>query len=493
MCKTTKILLTLCLCVLLAGCVVPNIEESPSDPTASSSSESTPSWEQVASVDATLVYSQLPEIVLAVESILVASPSHPTAYLLPAPIPAGERVRVIGADQNAAWLLVLYGDTLGWIPSFHSRTGVGTLKPAVVAETLSDTCARYLDATLAPEETWASSISGSAVIRSIIYRPQPERRPQDTPLAVEIEGAGQVSASKINHTPLGSSGEVLLFTFVIENLEKETRIGFRLTGFGHEPLIFQAAFFSTDCSDVIAEGSQPPSQIESASTPAPASTPIIVRSGPELPDLIIESFRTVPGSPVERSPYEETYIIRNKGKSRSAPTTVHIVWNDGGETEFEVPPLNAGESVELPQKVGSRDSIAATWHGKARVDFYNTVPEMNESNNDYEVWFTVSKAAASSGSQVPFTPGPLTLNYSENRKYCVDKGHYVVEFAVYANGGKPPYTYYRDIDKIGGPTRGGIPYSLKYGEGSAMVGTFFVVDSSGQRAEIKFFSHGMKC
>jgi hypothetical protein len=98
-------------------------------------------------------------------------------------------------------------------------------------------------------------------------------------------------------------------------------------------------------------------------------------------------------------------------------------------------------------------------------------------------------------TQPPPPPAePLRAEWSETSKSCQSKNEYIVTFEVRAFGGTPPYSFFRDLDQIGGPTSSNqITYSLTWGEGSAAVGTFIVVDSAGQRAEIKFFVKGIKC
>jgi len=78
-------------------------------------------------------------------------------------------------------------------------------------------------------------------------------------------------------------------------------------------------------------------------------------------------------------------------------------------------------------------------------------------------------------------------------KSCQSTDRYVIVFLLYASGGKPPYTYFRDIDQIGGPINGNIGYKLIYGTHHPAVGTFFLQDSTGQRVSIKFFVPGITC
>jgi hypothetical protein len=70
--------------------------------------------------------------------------------------------------------------------------------------------------------------------------------------------------------------------------------------------------------------------------------------------------------------------------------------------------------------------------------------------------------------------------------HCLSKSQWVGKFEITANGGTGQYTYYRDIDKIGGPTsQKTLVYELKYGASSSMVGTFKV--SSGSQTKNKDF------
>jgi len=273
--KTVKtILIGIVWCVLLAGCVT--------------------------SVDEALPYDQLPEITVATQFNLVASPSHPTAYLSSDKISAGEKVRVIGTDKNAAWLLVLHDNLLGWMPTFFSATNIATLKPAVVVESLSDKCTKYLGATFAPDEAWISNGSGAVFVIGSIYRAQTEIPFEEAALDIEIEGGGAVAASDYVHTPLTGSSAVVLFGFSVAGLQKDSQIRFTLKNSSNESLSFQAAFFSNDCSEkmdhlpigktkvalarqgvVPQDAALAPTQQASASTPTPAI--ILKESGAQLP------------------------------------------------------------------------------------------------------------------------------------------------------------------------------------------------------------------
>lgn len=202
----------------------------------------------ITSIDDKLPYAQLPEIAVATQFKLMASPSHPTAYLSSDLIAAGEKVQVIGSDKNAAWLLVLHNNLLGWMPTFYSRTNVGALKPAIVIEPLSDKCTKYLGATFKPDEEWVSTVNGAAFVVGSIYRPQVAKLFDPATLALTINGTGSAVVSDYVHTPLTSSNAVILFGYSITGLQKGSRIRFSLSNPDNEKLFFQTAFFSNDCA-----------------------------------------------------------------------------------------------------------------------------------------------------------------------------------------------------------------------------------------------------
>jgi hypothetical protein len=205
----------------------------------------------VTAVDDKLPYSQLPEIIVATQFSPVASPSHPTAYLTSATIAAGEKVSVIGMDNDAAWLLILHNEQIGWMPTFYSRTNVGNLKPALQMTPLSAQCTKYLGATFAAGESWVSGVDGDLLVIGSVYRPQAGPQFQDTTLAITIAGQGNPLAADYLHPSLTATSALGLFAFALTGLQKDSRISFDLANPGAEPLSFQAAFFSTTCPDLL--------------------------------------------------------------------------------------------------------------------------------------------------------------------------------------------------------------------------------------------------
>ena len=208
----------------------------------------------VTTVDKSLPYEQLPTIVLASPVSLVASPSDPTSYLSSEKLPAGATVQVVGADKDAAWLLVLKDQQLGWMPAIHARGGVGNLQPALVIEPLPSKCTKYLGATFASDEQWESRLGGSVIVLGSIYRSQVGEAFDAADLSLKIEGSGNIVDSDYVHTALTPSSALILFGFAATEIEPGSKIGFELENVGEEPVAFQAAIFSSDCPEVRSVG-----------------------------------------------------------------------------------------------------------------------------------------------------------------------------------------------------------------------------------------------
>ena len=223
-------------------------------------------------------YKQLPEITLGVDATLVASPPYPASYVPSGGLQAGERLRLLGTDENGAWLLVLHGSTLGWIPAIYSRDNIGTLNSVVVTNATSGKCTRYLDAAFTPSQAWTSTIDGSVIVQGILYRPQPGDLEGD-PVTLAIEGAGQASPPDIRHTPLPGSGDLLAFRSNVEGVHKGNQIQVGLPALAGEPLAYEALFLADDCpstSEEAAAGQQDNTPCPPISEPSPTSTSVVI-------------------------------------------------------------------------------------------------------------------------------------------------------------------------------------------------------------------------
>lgn len=204
---------------------------------------------QCITLDNDLPYTQLPEITIATEVKLVASPLHPLAYLPADNIAGGEKVQLIGTEQNAAWLLVLHDNTLGWMPSIFSRDNISKLKPALVLKPLSDECSTYLGATSVSDEIWISNSSHAVLVLGSIYRSQAEKKFEGTSLKINIQGKGKATKADYMHVVLTKLSAVILFSFFIDDLQKDDQIKFEFIGSIGQPISFQATFFRNQCLD----------------------------------------------------------------------------------------------------------------------------------------------------------------------------------------------------------------------------------------------------
>lgn len=205
----------------------------------------------VTTVNNSLPFSRLPAIALASDVRLVASPAHPTAFLGDV-IPGGSRVEVLGRDENAAWLLVLHGDSLGWMPTIFSRTNVGTLQTALVGEPTSAQCTSYLGSISDQEDVWSSAHNGSVLAIGAIYRPQIDVGFADSTLSASIDNGGRASVADYLHVQVTPTSALVLFAFSLQDLQQQSLVRFQLANAGDEGIVFQAAFFSVDCPAYLA-------------------------------------------------------------------------------------------------------------------------------------------------------------------------------------------------------------------------------------------------
>jgi hypothetical protein len=99
-----------------------------------------------------------------------------------------------------------------------------------------------------------------------------------------------------------------------------------------------------------------------------------------------------------------------------------------------------------------------------------------------------------SGCRPGQSKGPLKIDYEFKGAWCPGNGqNYVANFIISATGGDGCYTYYRDIDLIGGPVRGTAEYQVQWAKCGGAPGTFFVESGDGQRAAIKFWVRPPSC
>jgi hypothetical protein len=90
--------------------------------------------------------------------------------------------------------------------------------------------------------------------------------------------------------------------------------------------------------------------------------------------------------------------------------------------------------------------------------------------------------------------GPLQIDYELDGKWCPDPLSYYADFTITAKGGDGCYTYYRDIDRIAGPTqRTSVTYRVNWARCGGAPGTFFVESRDGQKAKVLFWVYPPSC
>lgn len=203
----------------------------------------------VTAVDESLPYDKLPQITTAANVRLVASPAHLAAELNLDPIPVGETVQVVGTDSNAASLLVLHDNQLGWMPTIFSRSNVGNLNAAVVVEPLPADCTTYLGEFGALDENVILDEDGSLYVRGTIYRPQGTNDFADAALTLQIDGESGPISSDYVHTPLTESSRLILFGFAVDDAESGASFSFDFADPSGEGIFFQAVLFAQTCND----------------------------------------------------------------------------------------------------------------------------------------------------------------------------------------------------------------------------------------------------
>ncbi|MEM7536322.1 MAG: right-handed parallel beta-helix repeat-containing protein [Chloroflexota bacterium] len=203
----------------------------------------------VTAIDTTLPYETLPEITVATDVNLTASPSHPDAAIPSATIPNEEQAQVIGRDENSAYLLVVYNNLVGWMHTTLSRTNVGTLNTAIVVDPLPENCTVHLGTAISTDEVWVSDTTGEVIVQGAIYHSPSDASFDAATLSLAIDGAGKSINADYIHAPLTNDSAVVLFGFVLSDIEVGSQIRFEFANPTPDQTSFQAAFFANTCTD----------------------------------------------------------------------------------------------------------------------------------------------------------------------------------------------------------------------------------------------------
>jgi hypothetical protein len=148
--------------------------------------------------------------------------------------------------------------------------------PAVVSYGLVDECTAYLGAVQMPSAAWSSPVRGAVIVQGLVFHSQAAGGKRS--VAVEIESTETAVQATLAPTTLTGTGQILSFTAEIANLQRDSRLRFRLSGFTDDSVAFQANFFTRGCAqDSGTAGlpgpgtAQPP-----AITRGPSPTPVVI-------------------------------------------------------------------------------------------------------------------------------------------------------------------------------------------------------------------------
>lgn len=228
-----------------------------------------------APINTAIVYDELTIIEISSRTNLIASPVFPNSQIVNAVVEPGAQVYLVGSDKDNAWLLVMYKNTLGWIPSILSTTGTGVIKPSEVTVPKLDDCSVFIDSVVTLNGNWESTINTKVLVQGLIYSRVKQEYSEAITLAFQIEETGQEYPAEIKNIELESGNQVLLYTAFINDIHTGNHIKYNLNGLDPEITPFLAAFFTGDCT------SQP-----GAVHPIQTTQPIFTQK-PPMPTVVI--------------------------------------------------------------------------------------------------------------------------------------------------------------------------------------------------------------
>ncbi len=162
--------------------------------------------------------------------------------------------------------------------------------------------------------------------------------------------------------------------------------------------------------------------------------------------------------------------------------------------------LKSGECTYLRWEVDGVQAVYLEGAGRAGHDSQRICPAKTQTftlkvvlKNGQAELHTLTIQVGGGFAATPAKNGPLSIEYTQTNIYCPSRGSYVVEFYISAQGGDGRYTYYRDIDQIGGPMSGGLSYQLTWQSCGGAPGTFKVKSGDGQEASKNFWVNPPSC
>lgn len=231
----------------------------------------------------TIVYDKLPALHVPSGTSLVASPLFPKSQLADTKIKAEEDVYLVASDKDNAWLLVIYKNTLGWVPSILSAVGTGVLDPITIEIAEPSNCATFIGSITTSNGIWTSDISATAQVQGYIYIHDVEETTGEIDLKFLIEETGKSYPVQSNHTQLEAGDELVQFHTTISDLKLGNHVKYKMNGINQNTTPFQAAFFVNDCSNDATANEPNPNPQAPVTLQPPISTLVVRITSSALP------------------------------------------------------------------------------------------------------------------------------------------------------------------------------------------------------------------
>jgi len=189
------------------------------------------------------LFYNLPPATLTSATGLYASPNR-AELIVPATIPAGETVYVMGRNGTGSHLRVVWSTGVGWVPvSFTNYNGrQDLLKPLPIFTREPPACAVPITTQFGLSSTWTSDIKQRIAVVVDLFRSRYGEFPASS-LSLTVNGV-EVEESRREIVEKGQfSLKDVVFT-VPQDVQPGDTVGYRLETSSDEPLTFMATIFS---------------------------------------------------------------------------------------------------------------------------------------------------------------------------------------------------------------------------------------------------------
>lgn len=189
------------------------------------------------------LFYNLPPATLTSPSVLYASPNRGEP-IIPATIPAGQVIYVMGRNATGSHLRVVWNTGVGWVPvSFTDYNGRrDRLSPLPVFEREPPACAIPLTTQFGLNSTWKSSERQRIAVIVDLFRSKYGNFPQ-TYLSLVVNNTVVTTSRR----PVVERGQFSLKDIVFsvpQDLQPGDTVGYLLETTSDEPLTFMATIFS---------------------------------------------------------------------------------------------------------------------------------------------------------------------------------------------------------------------------------------------------------